>query len=143
MDIFIRFDLDADHILVAGFDQGLHFFLRKSQRVAHLHTGGCIILEIGNFLPFGFQLLRCVERDISMTGLQQLIDILFINISALTLTVRAVLASKTDTFVELDSQPGKRFYNIGLRPGNEALRVGIFDTENQISTILFGKQIIV
>lgn len=87
--------------------------------------------------------LRGVECDISVAGIQQLIDILLVNISAFTLTVRAVFASEADTFVELDSQPGKRFYNIGFRSGNETLGVGIFDTENQISTILFGKQIIV
>ena len=139
MDVLIRFDLDTDHILIASIDQGLHFFFGKSQRVAHLHTGRRIILEIGNFLPFGIQLFGGIECDISTTGVQQLIDILLVNIPASALTVRPVFASEADTFVKLDPQPGKRFYNIGFRSGNKTLRVGIFNTENQISTILFGK----
>ena len=64
-----------------------------------LHTGRRIILEIGDFLPFGIQLFGGIECDISTTGVQQLIDILLVNIPAFALTVRPVFASE-----ELDAK---------------------------------------
>ena len=117
---------------VDGLGMGLGFTLA-------LLLLGSIREILGSGSWFGIQLFGGIECDISTTGIQQLIDILLVNIPAFTLTVRPVFASEADTFVKLDPQPGKRFYNIGFRSGNKTLRVGIFNTKNQISTILFGK----
>ena len=44
---------------------------------------------------------------------------------------------------ELDSQPFEGFDNVCLGSRYEALRVGVFDTEDHISVILLGKQIVI
>ena len=128
MNIFVRLDLDTDNILVSGIDQRLCLFSRKCQGVTHLQTGGSIILEISNFLTFGIQFSRCIKCNISQTVIQQLVDILPVNSFSLALTIRTVFATKVHTFVEFDTQPGKRFNNISLRSRNKPLRVGIFNT---------------
>ena len=48
-------------------------------------------------------------------------------------------AADADTLVDLDAAPLERLEDILLGTRHETLRVGIFNTEDQISTILFGK----
>ena len=143
MDFLSRIDLEADNKLLSVVNQTVHFFLRHRQRVAHLHTCVGVILEVLYLLASGFQLFRCVESNVSLAGIQQLTDVFLVNLTTLTLTVRAVFPTEADTFVELDSQPFERVKDILLCTGNEAVGIRIFNTENQFAAMLTGEKVVV
>ena len=64
-----------------------------------------VILEVLHFSALSLQLLRGVEGDICLPGIQQLLHILLINVTALTLTIRTFVATEGDTLVKLNTQP--------------------------------------
>ena len=137
------FNLETDDVLMAGSHQLLHFLLWKGQRVTHLTTGVGVVLEILDFGTLGFQLLGGVEGDVSLVGIQQLLNIFLIDVAALTLTVGTFVTSEGYTLVELDAQPLERLDDIFLGTGYETIGVGVLDTEHQIAAVLLGKQIII
>jgi hypothetical protein len=49
----------------------------------------------------------------------------------------------TDSFVKRNAQPIQCIDDVFLRSGNKALGVGVFDAENEVAMVLFGKQVIV
>ena len=102
-----------------------------------------VVLEVGHLLTLGFQLLGSVEGDISLAGIQQLLDIFLIDFPALTLTIRAIVAAEADTLVKLDAEPLERLDDIILCAGHKAGGVGILDTEHEVAAVLTGKQIVV
>ena len=137
------FNLETDYVLMAGSHQLFHFLLWKGQRVTHLTTGVGVVLEILDFGTLGFQLLGGVEGDVSLVGIQQLLNIFLIDVAALTLTVGTFVTSEGYTLVELDAQPLERLDDIFLGTGYETIGVGVLDTEHQIAAVLLGKQIII
>ena len=96
-------------------------------------------MKIGEFLAFCFELFRCGECDVGFIIGKELIDIFTIYFFPFGLAVGSEIPSVTDSFVEFDTQPIEGFDDIGFCARDETLRVGIFNTKNQISTILFGK----
>jgi hypothetical protein len=102
-----------------------------------------VVLEILDFGTLGFQLLGGVEGNVSLVGIQQLLNIFIIDVAALTLTVGTFVTSKGYTLVELDAQPLERLDDIFLGTGYETIGVGVLDTEHQIAAVLLGKQIII
>ena len=109
-------------------DQLVDLLFRQGQRVTHLLTSRRIVLEVRNCLTFFLQLSRRVERDVGMTGFQELVDIFLIDIAAFALAVRTVVASEADALVEPDTQPSECLNDVILGAGHETLRVGILDT---------------
>jgi hypothetical protein len=69
------------------------FLLPEGKRVTHPIPGRSVILKIGNLRPLGFQLFRCVERDIGCSFIVQSIDILFVDIFSLRLFIGSVASS--------------------------------------------------
>ena len=143
MHVFVRFNLEAHHVLLAPGNQRIHFFLGERQRVAHLQAGGSIILEVGHFLAFGLKFLGRVEGDVGLAGVEQHLDILLVDVTAFGLTVRTVFAAKADTFVEGDAEPLERLQDIFFSTGYETVAVGVFDTENEIASMLACKEVII
>ena len=139
VDVFVGEDLGAHHILMAFGDEPLYLLGRKRQRVAHLHTGGSVVLEVGDLFAFRLQLGGRVERDVGMVVGKELIDILLIDLATLALAIRTIVASEANAFVELDAEPGQRLDDVGFGSGHEAARVGVLDAEDQVSTMLFSK----
>ena len=142
-NLFARLNLEAHHIFVAAVDKLLHLFGRHRERVAHHHTGRCIVLEILNLGTFLVELLGGVESNIGLSAVKQNLNIFFINFPSLGLSVGTILAAEGDTLVELYAEPSERFEYILLGTLDETVGIGIFETENKISTMLFGKQIII
>ena len=136
-------NLEANHILMPRSYQPLDLFLGKSQRVTHLASCMTVILEILNLTTFLFQFFWCIEGDICLAGIQQLLDILLINVTTFTLAIRTFVATKGNTLVELNTQPLKRLYDILLSSWHKTVGVCILYTENQITTMLTSKQIII
>ena len=136
-------DEEAHDILAAVGDEFVYFLLRHRQRVAHQHTGVGVVLEVLYFLTFLLQLLRCVEGDIGLALVEQLVDILLIDGATLTLAVGTLVAAEADAFVELDAEPAERLDDVFLGSGYQSRRVGIFDAEHEVAAMLAGKQIVI
>ena len=139
----IWFNLETNYILLTFCNQSIDFFLRKSKRVAHSHTSRSIVLEISHFLTLGIQFFRSIESNISLASLHQNIYILLVNVATFRLTIRAMITTEAYTFVKLDTQPLERLNDIFFCSRHETARIRIFNTENQITTMLTGKQIII
>ena len=143
MHVFVRLNLETHYILRPRAEQSIHLLLGQRQRIAHLHTRGGIILEVGNLLALGLQLLRRIKGQVSLVRIQQFLHILLINIAAFGLTIGTVISAEADSFVKPDAQPLERLQDILLRARNKTVAVRIFNTENQIATMLAGKEIII
>ena len=143
MHILSRLHLETHHILRTVGHQALHLFARHRERIAHLAACLCVVLKVLYLAALGFQLLGRIESDVSFPVVQQLVYIFFIDMLAFALSIRTVFSAKTHTFVKLNAQPSKGFDDIFLCSGHEALRIGIFNTEHQIATVLTGKEIVV
>ena len=137
------FNLETYSILLSVSNQLINLFLRKSQRVAHLHTSMSIILEILDFGTFCFQLLRSIKSNIRLIIIQELLNILLIDITTFTLAIRSMLSTETYTLVKLDTQPLERFQDIFFGSRHETMRICILNTEHQLTSMLASKQIII
>ena len=82
MYLSARFNLEAHYILFPCIQKSLHLILRKGERVAHLHAGGGVILEVGHFSPLCVELVGGVEGQIGGAAVKQLVNILLVNIAA-------------------------------------------------------------
>ena len=102
-----------------------------------------VILEVLDLRTLGLQFLRGVEGYISLARIEQLLDILLIDITALALAVRAFVATKRDTLIKLDAQPTERLNDILLGSRHKTVGVGVFNAENQVAAMLLGKKIII
>ena len=143
MHVFIRLNLETYDILLALGDQRIYFFLRKSQRVAHLQAGRSVILEVGHFLALSLQFFGRIESDIGFSCIEQHLDVLLVNVATFGLTVGTVVTTKADTLVERNTEPLERLQNIFFSTRNETVAVGVFDTENEITSMLARKKVII
>ena len=143
MDILVRLDLEAHHILRAFAKQSVHLRLGECQRIAHLHTGGGIILKIRNLFTLGLQLLRGVKGDICLARIEEHLHIFLINIPTFGLAIRTIVSSEANAFVEMYAQPLERLQDIFLRPGHKTVAVRVLDAEHQVAPMLACKEIII
>ena len=90
MNILVGLHFEAHHIFLALCNALLHFLRGERQGVAHLHACTRVVLEIRYFCAFLLQLLGCVEGDIRMPRVQQLLHILVVYLPALALAIRTV-----------------------------------------------------
>ena len=135
--------LEAYHILFAVGDAALHLLLRKSERVGHLLTCTCVVLEVLHSSTLGFELFGRIEGDVSLVVSKELVNVLLVYGATLALTVRTVIAAEAHTLVKLDAEPAERFDDIFLCSGNEAVRVGVLNAEHQVSAVLAGEKIVI
>ena len=142
-DFFARFYLETYHILVAACYKGFDLFGRHCQRVAHGQACRCIVLEVFDLSALALKFLRCIECDICLAAVEKNLNILLVYVATLRLPVRALVASETYAFVELDSQPAERFKDILLGTRHKTVRIGIFYTEDKVTAMLLGKKIII
>ena len=143
MDILSRLDEETHYILLAVGDEGFNLLLWHGKRVAHLHAGVCIILEVLYLCTFGVELLRSVEGDVCLAGIQQLVYVLLVDVAALALAVRTIVSAEAHSLVELDAEPLERLDDVFFSTGYETIGVGILDTEHEIAAVLLGEEIVV
>ena len=105
MNLLAGLNLEAHSILLAVCNELVNLLLGKSERVAHLHTGMGIILEVLYLSTLCLKLLGSIESDISLTSIEQLLHIFLIDVATLTLAVRTMLSTKAYTLVKLDTEP--------------------------------------
>ena len=161
VDCHIAANQVMHHYILVGLYQKPHhkrltvqktfFRLRAGQRVVHHISRRGIVLEVRYLLTLGFQLLRRVKRQVSLVLVQQLLHILPIDIPALALSVRTVLAYAfylafgihPQAFVNLYPEPAQRLQYILFCARHEACRVGIFYSQEHIAVMLAGEQVVV
>ena len=136
-------NLEADHILLAVGNTLFHFLFRHRQRVAHLSACACVILEILHFFTLLVQLFRRIECIVSLVCVQQHLHIFLVDVATLTLSIRSMISSKRNSLVKLDAQPLERLNDIFFRTRYKTSGVCVFDTENQISSMLLRKEVVV
>lgn len=100
-------------------------------------------MEILYFLAFLFQFLGRVKSQVSLSVIEQLLYILFIDLASLTLTVGAVVATEGHSLIKLDAEPFERLDDIVFCPRHKPVAVGVLDAKNEIAAVLACKQIIV
>ena len=135
--------LEAHHILLSLGYEAVYLFFGQCQRVAHLAAGVAVILEILDFGTLLLQLLRRVEGDVCLAGIQQLLHIFLIDVAALALTVGTLVATKRHTLVKLNAQPLETLDDIFLCTRHKARRIGVLNAEYQVAAMLTGKQIVI
>ena len=105
VDFLSRFYLETYGILLAVCDELVHLFLRKGERITHLHTGVGIILEILDFSTLGLQFLWSIKSDVSLAIVEKLLYIFLIDVTTLALTVRTMLTTEAHSLIKLDAEP--------------------------------------
>ena len=68
--LYTGLDEEAHYILVTRGEQRIYLLLGERERVAHLHTGGGVVLEISNLSTFGLQLLGSIKRHVGLAILE-------------------------------------------------------------------------
>ena len=140
--VTVWLDKETHHVLFSAVNHALHIFGRQRQRVAHLHAGVRVVLEILDFRTLRLQFLRSVESHISLAVVKQLLDILPIDVAALRLAVGTEIAALADSFVKFYSQPGECLVYIIFRSRHKAIGVGIFDAKYDVAAMTAGKQVV-
>ena len=142
-NLLASIDLKADNILLTIGNELFYLFLWKCQRVTHLTAGVTVVLKILYLSTLCLQLLRSIESDICLVCIQQLLNIFLIDITTLDLTIRTLVATKAYTLIKLNAEPFERLNDIFLCTWYETVTVSILYTENEVTAMLFGKEIII
>ena len=137
------FNLEANCILLTLVNELLNLLSWESERVTHLHTSMSIVLEILNFSTFSFKLLWSIKSIISLTSIKKLLNILLVDVTTFTLTVRTMLTTEAYALIKLDAEPLKRFKNILFCSRNKTMRISVFYSEYKLATMLTSKQIVI
>ncbi|EJW91904.1 hypothetical protein EVA_19992 [gut metagenome] len=143
VNFFAGFYLEAYDILFACLNETLRFFFTKYQSIAHLHTGVGIVLEVLYGFALGVEFFGGIEGNVSLACIKQLLDVLAIDVTAFTLTVRTVFTSEADPFVKLDAEPLERLNDIIFSTRYETVGVGVLNAEHHVTAVLTGKEVVV
>ncbi len=143
LDISARLDAEAHHILGAFVEKAFHFVGGQRKGVAHRHTCRRIVLEIRSGGSGGFEFGGSVERNISLSGIEEHAGVLAIDVAAFALLVWAVRASFTYAFVYFNTEPCECLVDIIFGSGHETLGVGVFNTENHLAAMLAREKVVI
>jgi hypothetical protein len=143
LDLYVRRDEEADDILRTAGDKRIDLLTREDQGIAHRGTRGSIVLEVRHRLALLLQLLRRIEGYISLARIEELLDVLAVDVTALALAIRAAVTAVVHPFVKANTKPLQSFDDVGFCPWDEALAVGIFDTQKEFSPVRLSKKVII
>ena len=156
LDNAVKGHLEADGPVRGGFQKALNFGFREAQGIAEAAAGGGVVHE---GLTFGFGLrpacgkfIGAVKRVIGPALLYELLCVLAVEGLALALAVRGMgmfcrcflnYLSVFHSFVGDDPAPVKGLYDVLLRSRHKAVGVGVLYTDNEISALLLGIEIVI
>ena len=132
----------TNHILLSVGNEAVHLLLGEGERIAHLQARAGIILEIRCGIAGRLQLLRSVKGYVSLAILKQLVNILLIDSTTLTLAIRSLVATETHTLVKGDAEPTERLKDILFSSRNKTIGVGILYAKNKFAAMLTSKKIV-
>ena len=105
LDLYVRRDEEADDILRTAGDERIDLLAREDQGIAHRGTSSRIVLEVRHRLALLLQLLRGIEGDISLARIEELLDVLTVDVTALALAIRAAVTAIVHPFVKANTKP--------------------------------------
>ena len=143
LHLYIGRDEEANDILCTASDERIDLLAREDQGIAHRGTRGSIVLEVRHSLALLLQLLRRIEGDISLARIKELLDVLTVDVTPLTLSIRAAVTAVVHSFVKANTEPLESFDDVGFCPWDEALAVGVFDTQQEFSPVRLSKKVII
>ena len=111
---------EAHHVGCAAIDECFDLVGGQGERVAHLHTGGSVVLEVGHLGAHCFELFGGVESNVRAAALHQHVHMLAVDVAAFALLVRAEGAAFAHAFVDVDAQPSEGFVDVILGAGHKA-----------------------
>src|SRR5258706_8970732 len=111
------------------------------------YSAQAIILDTINFTRFLFlarllQSFRRAKARIGKSFLHNLLCIMLINFTSFRLAIRTKFSAMNGTFIRSDTEPVEALHDLFFRAGNEAPLIRIFETQNKLSAVFAGKQII-
>ena len=143
MYIFTRLDFETYYILVATCNALFHLFGRKGERIAHVATCRSIILEVGCGFASSIEVFGRVESDVCLALSKELIYVFLVDFSTFTLTVGTFVATEAHAFIKMDAEPFERFNDVVFSSWHKTRRVGVFDAEHEVATMLASEKIVV
>jgi len=150
MNVFSGHDLDTYDMRGACIQQSLNFFGRQGEGVLHFCAKNMVVLGGGvlGCLVAGthfFELLGGIECIIGMSLVHQLLSVLVIESFrlALALAIGAIAAGTKGAFVGVEAAPGETIEDIFLGSGYVAALVGVFNTEDEIATVLACEKVVI
>ena len=141
--ILVGVDAEAHHPFFTLVHEGLDLLSGQGQGVAHHATRACVILEVFDLLTLGIKLLGGVKGVVSLAGVDELLCVLTVQVTALALLVRAVVAALVHALVDADAQPLQGLVDVFLGTGHKACAVGVLDAQDHVAAVLTGKQVII
>ena len=149
--------LEADGPVCTGLQKLLPFLFRHRKRVAEAHSGGLTVDEClscrFHFSTFCSKLFGSIECIICEAVSDELFCILAVYRLSLALPVWCMwmalrcgfhyIAFGIHSFVRNDSAPSECFDYILLRSRYESLRVSVFDSDYEVSSVLLGKEVVI
>ena len=136
-------DFEAHHILCALCYKAIDLIGRKGERVAHLHAGGRVVLEIGRGGACGVKFGRGVEGYVGHSGVKKHSDVLTVDVAALALLVGSVGSAFAHAFIDADAEPCEGLVDIVLGSGHKALGVGVFNSQDHFAPVLAGEEVVI
>ena len=146
-DVYVFGEPETDYIGFAGVYAALRLLHSEAEAVLHLAAGVAVILEsllLGLvFFTFGLEGFGAVEGVVGPSVGKQLVGILAVESLAVALAVRAEGATYMNTLIELYSQPVEGLDDVLFGTGYEAGLVGVFDSENHLTVLLAGEEVVI
>ena len=143
MHLFARLNLEAHHVGRAFGDEPLGFLFAQRQLVAHTEARVRVVLEVFHLLALRVEFLGRVERHVGGAAVEQLLYVFLIDVAALALPIRAIVAAEAHALVKLDAEPAEGFDDVSLCAGHEAVGIGVLDAEHEFAALLAGKQVVI
>lgn len=132
-------NLHADDVGFAGGQAALDFLGRQQQGAAVVTrgfaTGGLFGAHLVEFFG-GAEARECVAH------VDQLLGILLVDVAPLALPVRTMWAAYVGAFTPLDAEPAQGVEDLLLGFAGRAQLVGVFDAQDELAAMLFGKAIV-
>ena len=143
LDLYIGLYEEAHHVLLACCDEALDLLSGERQGVAHRAARRSIVLEVGLRLALRLEFLGCVEGNVGLACVEELLHVLAVDISALALAVGAAVAAIAYSLVEVYPKPLEGLDDVGLRPRDEALAVGILDAQQELAAVALSEEVVI
>ena len=141
--LYVGRDEEANDILRTACDESVDLLTWQDERIAHRGAGRSVVLEVRYRFTLLLQFLGRVEGDISLTRIEELLDVLAVDITALALTIGAAVPTIAHAFVEADTEPLEGLDDISLRPRDEALAICILDTQQELTAVSLREEIVI
>jgi hypothetical protein len=137
LDLDVVRHLEADDRPLAALDPQLRIRERNAA------AGAAVLRRLPRReirLPARLELLRGTEAVVRGAGVQQLVCVRRVEMQALGLPVRAMLAADVGPLVPVEAEPAQILEDAGLRLAGRSLGVGVLDPQDERAVLAVGEE---